>query len=94
MTKIPSPATLVAALCLAAASAHAADVAHGKQLQTGNCMSCHDDSVYTRADHKITTLDGLQKQVRRCELTLELQWFDDDIDDVAAYLNQTYYKFR
>ena len=71
----------------------AADISHGKSLQQENCMSCHDDGVYTRNDRRITTLDGLSKQVKRCELTLGLQWFDDDINDVTAYLNESFYKF-
>jgi len=74
-------------------SGMAADISHGKSLQQENCMSCHDDGVYTRNDRRITTLDGLSKQVKRCELTLGLQWFDDDINDVTAYLNESFYKF-
>jgi mono/diheme cytochrome c family protein len=72
----------------------AADIAHGKQLQQKNCMSCHDDGMYTRENRKVTTPDGLQKQVRRCEQTLGLQWFDEDIDAVSAYLNDSFYKFK
>ena len=50
--------------------------------------------MYTRENRKVTTPAGLQKQVRRCEQTLGLQWFDEDIDDVAAYLNESFYKFK
>ena len=87
---------ILAALVLCAGNGpiHAADINNGKQLQQANCMSCHDDGMYTREDRKITTLDGLDKQVRRCELTLGLQWFDDDVSDVSAYLNQRFYKFK
>ncbi len=85
---------LILCLSLPALPALAADVAHGGQLQQENCMSCHDDGIYTRANRKVTSLDGLQKQVRRCELTLGLKWFDDDIDDVSAYLNQNFYHFK
>ena len=74
-------------------SGMAADISHGKSLQQENCMACHDDGVYSRNDRRVTTLDGLHKQVKRCELTLGLQWFDDDVNDVTAYLNETFYKF-
>ncbi len=74
-------------------SGMAADTSHGKSLQQENCMSCHDDGVYTRNDRRVTTLDGLNKQVKRCELSLGLQWFDDDVNDVAGYLNESFYKF-
>ena len=79
---------------LFATTARAADPARGQQLQEKHCMSCHDNAVYTRKERKVTSLDGLQKQVRRCELTLGLQWFDEDVDDVVAYLNQNFYQFR
>jgi cytochrome c553 len=72
----------------------AVDVNHGKTLQQQNCMACHDDGMYTRDARKVTTLGGLHKQVKRCELTLGLKWFDEDINDVAAYLNESFYKFK
>jgi hypothetical protein len=71
----------------------AAQAADGKQLVEKNCTSCHDDSVYTRKDRRVTTLEGLKKQVKRCELNLGLKWFDDEINAVADYLNDTYYRF-
>jgi cytochrome c553 len=71
----------------------AAQAADGKQLVEKNCTSCHDDSVYTRKDRRVTTLEGLKKQVKRCELNLGLKWFDDEINAVAGYLNDTYYRF-
>jgi len=86
---------LIAALLLTAAGPlTAADTGHGQQLKAKNCMGCHEDGVYIRKDRRVTSLAGLEKQVRRCELTLGLQWFDDDVNDVVAYLNETFYKFK
>ena len=79
---------------LTAGPLHAADVSHGKSLQQKNCMGCHDDAIYTREDHKVTSLAGLTKQVKRCELSLGLQWFDDDVDDVIEYLNTSFYHYE
>jgi hypothetical protein len=76
-----------------AAPAIAADVQEGKGLVDEHCYSCHGDEVYTRADRKVNSLEALQKQVQRCELALGLRWFDDQIDDVTAYLNQSFYRF-
>jgi hypothetical protein len=72
----------------------ATDVTRGKQLVDANCYQCHDNAVYTRADRRVTTMPGLTKQVRRCEQSLGLKWFDDDIDNAAAYLNQQFYHFK
>ena len=72
----------------------AADAVRGKQLHDANCVRCHDSGVYTRADRRIQSMDALHKQVARCELTLELKWFDEDRADVAAYLNDAFYRFQ
>jgi CxxC motif-containing protein (DUF1111 family) len=80
--------------CLAALPAGAADIKHGQQLHQANCTSCHTDSEYTRKDHKVKTAAALHRRVQLCELQLGLKWFDEDIDDVAAYLNQNFYHFK
>jgi cytochrome c553 len=91
-----APYVTLLALALAAGTnpVFAADISHGRQLQQANCMGCHDDAMYTRENRKVTTPDGLQKQVRRCEQSLGLQWFDEDIDAVSTYLNDSFYKFK
>lgn len=83
-----------------AVTAADADAEKGKNLHAQHCVGCHagltagePDRLYTRADRKVKTLDGLRKQVRRCELNLGLKWFDDDIDSVTTYLNGTFYRF-
>jgi hypothetical protein len=73
---------------------YAADTGHGKSLQQKNCMSCHDDGMYTRDNRRVSSLDGLQKQVMRCEQSLGLKWFDDDVTAVTEYLNTSYYHFK
>jgi len=90
------PFAVLATLSLLAASNPllAADINNGKQLQQKNCMSCHDDSMYTRDERRVKNLAGLRTQVQRCESTLGLTWFDDEVDDVTAYLNQSFYKFK
>ena len=85
-------ATLLAAL--ATGSLHAADASNGKSLQQESCMGCHDDSMYTRENRKVTSLGGLKKQVMRCEQSLGLTWFDEDVTDVTGYLNTTYYHYK
>jgi mono/diheme cytochrome c family protein len=67
---------------------------NGKQLVMDNCTRCHDDKMYTRQSRRVTTLEGLNKQVTRCEQALGLKWFDDEIGAVASYLNNNYYHFE
>lgn len=75
-----------------AAGAGAADLKAGQALHDAHCMKCHDSSIYTREDRRVTSLEGLRKQVARCELSLGLTWFDDQRENVVQYLNSTYYK--
>lgn len=69
------------------------DVHPGKAIHDANCISCHDSGVYTRADRKMTDLTILAGQVRRCDANLGTKLFDEDLDSVTAFLNETYYKF-
>jgi mono/diheme cytochrome c family protein len=86
---------------LPCAAAVGADAGAGQAMHEQHCIGCHDrltngepTSLYTRENRLVTSLDGLQKQVRRCEQALELQWFDEDVDNMVEYLNQTYYHFE
>lgn len=78
-----------------------ADMSAGKVLLEKNCISCHASSyggdgseIYTRPFRKISTASGLLTQVRQCSTSLNLKWFDEDEQNVAAYLNYTYYLFK
>jgi cytochrome c2 len=98
---------LLAATLLAATQALAnpfpkADAGKGEKLVTqNNCNACHvslvggdGTGIYTRADRKVKTPSGLLSQVRTCNTMLGANWFPEDEENVAAYLNQTYYKFK
>ncbi len=81
-------------LVAASSALLAIDINHGKSLQQKNCMSCHDDGMYTREERRVTTLDALRHQVQRCETNLNLQWFPEDVDAVIEYLNTTFYNVK
>lgn len=66
----------------------------GKALHDQYCQKCHDDSVYTRPDRFIKDRAALHKQVSRCGLNTGAQWFDEDVEAVVQYLDQTYYGFQ
>ncbi len=100
--------TLLGAVAAAAAAgtlaAHfpKADVQKGETLvQQSKCNACHvklvggdGTAIFTRADRKVKTAAGLLSQVRTCNTMLGTNWFPEDEENVAAYLNQTYYKFK
>lgn len=65
-----------------------------KALYDANCISCHGSEIYTRDPRMVASFDGLERQVQRCESALGLRWFDEEINDVAAYLNHHFYQFE
>jgi mono/diheme cytochrome c family protein len=75
--------------------------AHGKALHDKECAGCHanrfggDGSVmYTRQDHTIKNPSSLAQRIDTCNANLGNKLFPEDEEDIGAYLNQTYYKFR
>jgi len=70
------------------------NVANGKALFTGSkCGTCHGTEIYTSKDRKVKNLKQLEAAVRLNDSKLNTNWFDEDVKDVTAYLNQQYYKF-
>ncbi|CAA6817001.1 MAG: Unknown protein [uncultured Thiotrichaceae bacterium] len=65
----------------------------GKSLHDSSCISCHDSAVYTREDRKIGDFPKLLAQVKRCDANLGSRLFDEEIAQVAEYLNQAYYQY-
>ncbi len=81
-------------LSVSTVQADSADPLNGKRLfETSRCLECHSTSVFSRPDRTVKSLAALESQVRRCDASLSTNWFDDQILDVVAYLNKTYYKF-
>ena len=70
------------------------NAANGKALFTASkCGTCHGNEIYTSQDRKVKNLKALEAAVRLNDSKLNTNWFDEDVKDVTAYLNQQYYKF-
>lgn len=74
-----------------------ADAHPGMALHEENCAACHmrahDEAFYTRPDRKMESLKQLQGMVRMCDANLGTQLFDEDMEQIADYLNTAFYKF-
>jgi len=77
-----------------------ADARAGKALAERDCVACHAQkykpasAIYTRDDRRVTTATQLLAQVQRCNTELGAGYFPEDEENVAAFLNDTYYKFK
>jgi hypothetical protein len=82
-------------LTLAAGTAQAqgVDLDQGKQLLDNHCYDCHGNDYYTRENRRVKSREKLSGQVRFCEQSLNLTWFDEDVENVAEYLNKNFYHF-
>ena len=65
----------------------------GALLYDTHCVACHTTQIHWRDVKLATNWTGLVTQVRRWQANLGLQWTEQEIDDVASYLNRTIYKF-
>lgn len=77
------------------------DPAKGKALHDKACISCHarmvggdGSKLYTRADRKVKNADQLAARISACNINTGAGWLPADEENVAAYLNQRYYKFK
>jgi len=65
-----------------------------KLFNESRCLTCHGVDKFTNKERKIKDLGGLERMVRLCDTRLSTNWYNDQILDVVAYLNQAYYKFE
>jgi len=84
------------AVCLAAAltGAQAADPERGRLLHGTFCQGCHDESVAKRESRVAKSYQELRRQVARWQSNTGLNWQTEDVNDVTAYLNTTFYGFQ
>ena len=78
-----------------------ADLASGEKLIAENkCNECHirrvggDGSSIYKPTGKINTAGALRGMVEYCNTELNLGFFPEDTNSVAAVLNLKHYKFR
>ena len=66
----------------------------GEALLNKSCMTCHDRSVYSRANRIVKTPAQLAARIAGCNANTGAGWFPEDEQNVGAYLNQNFYHFK
>jgi len=101
------PVIALLAACLLAGPALAsdpwgnADPKVGKEHHDKACIACHvrlyggdGSKMYTRDGSLMSTKLDILQRVATCNSQVKAGWFPDEEAEVAAYLNQQYYKFK
>jgi mono/diheme cytochrome c family protein len=92
-------ALLLAACALMAAPAAAqappgVTPSRGELLYATHCIACHTREIHWRQKKLAHDWASLNAQVRRWAANAGLGWSDEEIADVAGYLDATLYRFR
>jgi mono/diheme cytochrome c family protein len=69
------------------------DINRGELLYSTHCAACHSVQIHWRAKRLTTDWLSLKAEVRRWQGIAGLGWSDDEMEDVAWYLNAVYYQF-
>jgi mono/diheme cytochrome c family protein len=69
------------------------DARRGELLYSVNCVACHTTQKHWRANKLARDWPGLVKQVTHWQDFAKLGWGDQEIVDVANYLNATFYHY-
>ena len=85
--------TLLTVLLLPLAAAAQAPESRGQMLYGNHCIACHTTQMHWRDRKLVTDWASLKVQVRRWQGAAQLNWNEDDIDDVARFLNDAFYRF-
>jgi hypothetical protein len=95
MTPIAASLSILTALACVTFTAPsiAQDTQRGQQLFETHCIACHGQGIFKRAKPIVTNWPSLIYQVRRWERVAGQQWSTGEVNDVAGYLNERYYKF-
>ena len=69
------------------------NVSRGELLYSTHCSACHASEVHWRKQSLAADWNSLVAQVRRWQASIGLGWGNEEIADVAHYLNEVYYGF-
>ena len=78
-----------------------AQASEGEKLHQKQCASCHNgmfpggkgEMIYAPDFRKITAFKPLRQRVETCANRTNAGWFDEEVDAVTQWLNQSFYRF-
>lgn len=93
--RAPRPPLLAPLLAFLAALPAAAQQppSRGELLYTTHCIACHSQQMHWRDKRQVTDWVTLKAQVALWQERGTLAWTGEDIQAVAAFLNDSIYRF-
>jgi len=70
-----------------------ADTQRGAALYENHCQACHTDAIHQRNNSKVENRSALLAWITAWSTHAGLNWNKEDIEDVAGFMNLTYYRF-
>lgn len=64
----------------------------GQLLYESNCLSCHLAKAGWREKRLVNDWASMKAELTRWQVNLGLRWSDEQVEQVAWYLNRRYYK--
>lgn len=66
-----------------------------KLFNDAKCLACHNiEDFKDKKLHKVKSFKEMKGKVSACQIQNDVLWFDDEVHDVATYLNHEYYHFK
>ena len=85
--------TITILITLLITSSAYAEMENGKELfNDSKCLECHN--LKDKNLHKVKSFSEMKGKVSACQIANDAHWFDDEVHDVATYLNHEYYHFK
>ena len=69
------------------------EASRGELLYSVHCIACHTAQVHWREKKLVTDWASLHSEVRRWQGLSGLGWSNEDIAEVARYLNVLHYRY-
>ncbi len=80
-------------ICGLAHAQKAGEATRGELLYATHCITCHSSQLHWRDNKVATNWPSLRAEVVRWQNASGLAWPDEDVTEVALYLNALYYRF-
>ena len=86
-----APAVIFAALQIS--TVQAANPMRGHLLYENFCHHCHWADIHYRVNREVDSRDDLLRMVAMWQKEMRLGWHEEEVADVASYLDWVYYRF-